>query len=490
MADNECKLKRVKLGVLVTVGLTGAMFLSACGARNPESAVNRYFECMKENDTEGIADYIYQESISSEEEVSMVLETGYAVLDNYLKDYIQEKAGDIEFEVLESDTEDDMSEVSIEVTYTDVRDAFNLALGDTYAEMYLSALMGVDMTDDEMEEALQSYFEEELERTGVETVTKTISIYCVKDGGSWKVIENGNLINVYTCNMYQAMQEFNEDTLEVETIDIVYGIYTRTDEEGNTITAEAGNYSDTGEDYIQIEALDGAGEQILFVSCVATSDNDEDWHHFTNSDDFWDDVVEDYVGLIVDFYEGYMTVKLADSSELGDDYSEDVYDIINGDYLYEGELTEKPAAGADIDTGDTEAEDADDSDEIEGETETVVFAGKIGTYEPSYYDDELVPGRLDLTQDEDGTIYVSVGSMDPLYDAGYFGTYECTVIDEYTLYVDMPEREDVSFTLTWSEKDDSYMTASTDDEDKFTWMDSAALLDILQCSYQYSLEFN
>ncbi|MCC8152417.1 MAG: zinc ribbon domain-containing protein [Lachnospiraceae bacterium] len=156
-------------------------------------------------------------------------------------------------------------------------------------------------------------------------------------------------------------------------------------------------------------------------------------------------------------------------------------------------LEEDMAGDEDVnESEDTSTEDTSEEVETEAveETETQTFLGKIGTYEPSYYDDELVPGRLDLTQDEDGTIYVSVGSMDTYYDAGYFGTYECTVVDAYTLYVDMPEREDVSFTLTWSEQDDSYMTASTDDEDKFTWMDSAALLDILQCSYQYSLEFN
>ncbi len=60
---------------------------------------------------------------------------------------------------------------------------------------------------------------------------------------------------------------------------------------------------------------------------------------------------------------------------------------------------------------------------VDNFAENTNFTGRLGTYCAETYQE--IPGRIDLTQDEQGTIYVAVGSMDYQLDAGYFGTYAC-----------------------------------------------------------------
>ncbi len=131
----------------------------------------------------------------------------------------------------------------------------------------------------------------------------------------------------------------------------------------------------------------------------------------------------------------------------------------------------------------------EDSGYLTEEAQTTSFLGEMGVY-ASCDDSVDYPGRLDLTVDDNDTIYVAVGSMDYFYDAGYWGTYEAQIIDENTLYVEMDADMGVSFTLSWSPEDPMYLTVSSDTVSKWTGMDAGPLSDVLQGDYAYAAEFN
>ncbi len=207
----------MKAKAAITVGLViSVIFLCAFdfGKTGPEKTVEKYFTCIQKSDFEGLEQYIYQDEtmdteLSTDDLSEDQSEDSEIDLTQGFFSILFEYMSNIEYEILDSNTEDDSAEVTVELTYTDLGDPTVAALQDYLATALILMFADEDALDDERQlELFSTAFEEELKDYTFPTVTETFIIECKKESDQWKLIQTEELENAVFCNIILPAEDY------------------------------------------------------------------------------------------------------------------------------------------------------------------------------------------------------------------------------------------------------------------------------------------
>lgn len=269
----------LKLFILLLLAVCGC--LVGCGTNKAEAVVKNYFESMKNSDVDEMKTLIKNTEKT---------DTKNNVLIDVMLLYAQEYHTNIEYTIEGSMIDKDTATIDVEVKYINLGPIVKLALTDLVNNSISSAFMGVELEDDDMDALFRSYFEKHKEDISVLPKTETLKVECEKIDGKWKIIYSDELINIYFCNMMNALDSFandnsensesnSEKTSEIEdTQDIepakevteeqisdrlTYGTYILDNGVNAVCTAEVGFTTDESScDYIDISAMGYDGHEV------------------------------------------------------------------------------------------------------------------------------------------------------------------------------------------------------------------------------------
>ena len=262
--------ENLKLYIMLLIAVCGC--LVGCGTNKAEAVVKNYFESMKNSDVD---------------EMKTLIKNTKDTKNNALTDvmllYAQEYHTNIEYTIEGSIIDEDTATIDVEVKYSNLGPIVKLALIDLVNNSISSAFMGVELDDDDMDALFGSYFEKHKEDVSVLPKTETLKVECEKIDGKWKIIYSDELINVYFCNMMNALDSFEsdnsektseiEDTQDIEPAkevpeeqisdQLTYGTYILDNGVNAVCTAEVGFTTDESScDYINISAMGYDGHEV------------------------------------------------------------------------------------------------------------------------------------------------------------------------------------------------------------------------------------
>jgi hypothetical protein len=185
--------------VLIPVGCSGQS--------NPEDTVDNYFKAVKKFDLETMNSLMAEPEEDNFEE--MLEEEGDMA--NYFMDYIKDNAKKIEYEITNTETEEDTAKVDVKAEFVNGSPLILKTFGELFTSLMAEAFSGNEMSDEEIETMIVEIMEEKSQEMETEFVENEVTVNLVNKDGSWYIEEvSDDLSNIITANFVKAFEEISE----------------------------------------------------------------------------------------------------------------------------------------------------------------------------------------------------------------------------------------------------------------------------------------
>ena len=182
-----------------------SLYVAGCTSGDkPESAVDNYFNAIKECNSENLKSSLQYTDDSKQNDDIFADET--------FKDIFKESGKIIKYKINGATVNNDEAKVKVNCTYGDASEVVGVAMKAYIQKAMSAALSGSKPSDAEIKKILTDEMQAAIKGNPLKTVTKDIEINCKKIDGKWKIISDENSINVATANIYDMFKDISKGT--------------------------------------------------------------------------------------------------------------------------------------------------------------------------------------------------------------------------------------------------------------------------------------
>jgi hypothetical protein len=194
--------------VSIILILTFVLIPVGCSEQsNPEDTVDNYFKAVQKFDLETMNSLMAEPEEDNFEE--MLDEEGDMA--SYFMDYIKDNAKEIEYEITNTETEEDTAKVYVKTKFVNGSPLILKTFGELFTNLMAEAFSGNEMSDEEIEKMIVQIMEEKSQEIEIEFVESEVTVDLVKKDGNWYIEEvTDELANVITANFVKALEEIGE----------------------------------------------------------------------------------------------------------------------------------------------------------------------------------------------------------------------------------------------------------------------------------------
>jgi len=188
--------------------LTLVLLTIGCSSQaNPETAVKNYLEAVKKFDVETMNSLMAE----PEEDYFKEMLEDEGEMATYFMDYIKDKAKKIEYEIINTKTEDNTAKVDVKAKFINGSPLIIETFGEFFENLMAEAFSGNELSEEETEALMIEIMEEKSKEIETEFVETEFTINLVKKDNNWYLEEvSDELTNVVTSNFFKAFDEINE----------------------------------------------------------------------------------------------------------------------------------------------------------------------------------------------------------------------------------------------------------------------------------------
>jgi len=188
--------------------LTLVLLTIGCSSQaNPETAVKNYLEAVKKFDVETMNSLMAE----PEEDYFKEMLEDEGEMATYFMDYIKDNAKKIEYEIINTKTEDNTAKVDVKAKFINGSPLIIETFGEFFENLMAEAFSGNELSEEETEALMIEIMEEKSKEIETEFVETEFTINLVKKDNNWYLEEvSDELTNVVTSNFFKAFDEINE----------------------------------------------------------------------------------------------------------------------------------------------------------------------------------------------------------------------------------------------------------------------------------------
>jgi len=188
--------------------LTLVLLTIGCSSQaNPETAVKNYLEAVKKFDVETMNSLMAE----PEEDYFKEMLEDEGEMATYFMDYIKDNAKKIEYEIINTETEDNTAKVDVKAKFINGSPLIIETFGEFFKNLMAEAFSGNELSEEETEALMIEIMEEKSKEIETEFVETEFTINLVKKDNNWYLEEvSDELTNVVTSNFFKAFDEINE----------------------------------------------------------------------------------------------------------------------------------------------------------------------------------------------------------------------------------------------------------------------------------------
>ena len=188
--------------------LTLVLLTIGCSSQaNPETAVKNYLEAVKKFDVETMNSLMAE----PEEDYFKEMLEDEGEMATYFMDYIKDNAKKIEYEIINTETEDNTAKVDVKAKFINGSPLIIETFGEFFKNLMAEAFSGNELSEEETEALMIEIMEEKSKEIETEFVENEFTINLVKKDNNWYLEEvSDELTNVVTANFFKAFDEINE----------------------------------------------------------------------------------------------------------------------------------------------------------------------------------------------------------------------------------------------------------------------------------------
>lgn len=203
-----------KVSILI---ITMILFvISGCSSPKPETTVSEFIEGMKNFDLELMESKVNPENPTENDNI-LNLEDEEDQFQVYLLDYLKSNAKEIEYNLKDTQINDDKATVSVDFKYIDGGQLFRAAFAEYIKDAFSLAFSGMEMTDEENSQMFITIMEEQREVIDETFVERTLDIELIKKDDQWFIDKpSDELLDVAMSNIISVFNEM-ENSFEVDS---------------------------------------------------------------------------------------------------------------------------------------------------------------------------------------------------------------------------------------------------------------------------------
>lgn len=194
--------------VAMTLILTLVLLTIGCISQaNPETAVKNYLEAVKKFDVETMNSLMAE----PEEDYFKEMLEDEGEMATYFMDYIKDNAKKIEYEIINTETEDNTAKVDVKAKFINGSPLIIETFGELFKNLMAEAFSGNELSEEETEALMIEIMEEKSKEIETEFVENEFTINLVKKDNNWYLEEvSDDLANIITANFVKAFEEISE----------------------------------------------------------------------------------------------------------------------------------------------------------------------------------------------------------------------------------------------------------------------------------------
>lgn len=252
-----------------------ALLLVGCGKGKPENTVKKVFDCLIENNTSEVKNYVYVESqdartkdgnkgdtdqsngndenadgsVQATDNKETNEENSFSFINDYVSSIAEKEAANITYEIVSSEINEENAIVKVKVSYNNYGPVAKMAFKILFEQIITNTFSGIDMNDDDMVAVFVAAFENEQQNVAIIKKTETIDVPCKYVDKKWMITDYSAIQKIYYCNIYDALAELSGDYTDTEDENGEDGNQSENSPEESTVQESASNASNDDEPY-------------------------------------------------------------------------------------------------------------------------------------------------------------------------------------------------------------------------------------------------
>jgi len=198
---------------VVLITIVSLLFLSLVGCNsqgNPEDAVDNFFNYAKSFKLNSIANTFEDLDNDSEEMFGDISEE--KDFPDYLLEYLKENAKEIEYKITNTEKENNVAVVTVEVKYIDGGGVIRESFGEVFRTILTESSGDEDLSDEYLDELFEEIMKEKQSLNKEKIIEKEIIINLVESRGKWYIEEmTDELADIIMSGFIKAMDNIGSN---------------------------------------------------------------------------------------------------------------------------------------------------------------------------------------------------------------------------------------------------------------------------------------